>query len=194
MDRCPVVAGMTLRGGQSYSHIAPTSSMVATAKTKRLHSGYRSWQYVTGAAHDASNSRMVCEHLEPRFTPTVRASYHGTTYRGPGLCRHHTGPLPERRIILDHPGLDPLAKGMCHRGHPFGERRHGLLVRDIRPRHQQRMQRCPLIGRLQVAGEAIVRVPRWQMSDSPRRRTETVSPRRGAYTALLQSCIGSYMI
>ena len=36
----------------------------------------------------------------------------------------------------------------------MGERGHGLLVRDARPGHQQRMQRRPLKGRLQVAGEA----------------------------------------
>ena len=56
------------------------------------------------------------------------------------------------------------------------------------------MQRCPLKGRLQVAGEAIEPVHgrrRWIL---PADGQMGVSPRRNKYTALLRSCIGSCMI
>ena len=45
-------------------------------------------------------------------------------------------------------------------------------MRDVRPWHHQCVQRCPLKGRLQVAGEAGKRVPRRTPLDPPCRRAE----------------------
>ena len=67
-------------------------------------------------------------------------------------------------------------------------------MRDVRPGHQHRMQRCPMKGRLHVVGEAVERVPRRMPSDPPAGGQKGESPRTNAYTALLRSCIGSCMI
>ena len=66
-------------------------------------------------------------------------------------------------------------------------------MRDARPWHQQYVQRCPLKGCPQVAGEAGKRVPRRTLLDPPCRRAEGCVT-SNAYTALLRSCIGSCMI
>ena len=103
---------------------------------------------------------------------TIGVAHHGTTDGGPGVRGHRTRPLSECGEVLGHPGLYPLVKGMRGQRHLLRKRGQGLIVCDVRPGHQQHMQRHILKGRMQVAGEAIERVPRRQVPNPSSGRIE----------------------